>query len=110
MTAILAGVSPKTNFSTLLYAFGRDSRHNAHLISEWTAKPKGGRVDFQIKSVKWAIECVRNRDELEEHIARFLPGGKYHGSITSGELKEYVLDFRTTKPRKVRDMVISSGS
>jgi hypothetical protein len=78
-----------------------------HLTSEWAGRPLGGRVDFQIKSVKWAIECVMEGDRLEDHIARFLLGGRYYKWIMSGEIREYiVLDFRKSKPRKVRGIVI----
>ena len=77
------------------------------LTSEWTGEELGGRVDFQIKSVKWAIECVREGHKLEDRIARFQPGGRYHKWITSGEIKQYILlDFRKSKPRKVRGMVV----
>jgi hypothetical protein len=77
--------------------------NNAYLTSEWTGKSKCGRVDFRIKSIKWAIDCVRNSDRLGERIARFLPGGKYHRWITSGEIQEYVvLGFRSTKPHILR--------
>ena len=81
--------------------------HNVHLTSEWTGSLTSGRVDFQIKSVKWAIECVREADRLEQHIARFLLGGKYHRWISSGEIREYILlDFRTSKPVKIRGTFI----
>jgi hypothetical protein len=41
-----------------------------------------GDVDFQIK-------CVREGDRLEEQIARFQPGGRYHKWIIFGEIQEY---------------------
>jgi hypothetical protein len=51
---------------------------------------------------------VREGDRLEEHIARFRPGGIYYKWIISGEIQEYVtIDFRTSKPRKVRGIVMS---
>jgi len=82
---------------------------NVHLISEWAGRLLGGRVDFQVMPVKWAIECVREGDRLEDHIARFLPEGKYYKWIMSEEIKEYILlDFRKSKPRKVRGIVIFS--
>jgi len=63
-------------------------------------------VDFQVKSVKWAIECVREGDKLEEHIAKFEAGGRYYKWIISGEIQEYILlDFRKSKPKKARDNV-----
>jgi hypothetical protein len=61
--------------------------------------------------VKWVIECVRDGDEIDEHIERLQQGGRYYNWIVSGEVKEYIiLDFRTSKPRKARSMVISSRS
>jgi hypothetical protein len=76
------------------------------LISEWTGMTLGGRVDFQIKSAKWAIECVRDGDRLAEHIARFCPGDKYYKWITDREIQQYIiLDFRKTMPQTVRDNV-----
>ena len=76
---------------------------NAYLTSEWAGDSSRGQVDFQIKSVKWAIECVREGNDLDDHIARFQPGGRYHKWMISGEIQEYIiLDFRKSKPRKVR--------
>jgi len=77
-----------------------------YLTSEWSGKGLGGSVDFQIKSQKWAIECVREGDRLEQHIERFLEGGRYYKWIESREIEDYViLDFRTSTPRKVRDNI-----
>jgi hypothetical protein len=54
-----------------------------------------GRVDFYMKSKKWAIELLRNGDRLEEHVKRFTQGGKYSGL----DIDDYVvLDCRTTTP------------
>jgi hypothetical protein len=76
---------------------------NVYLTSEWAGKSLGGEVDFQLKCKRWAIECVRDGKELEEHIAMFQPGGRYNKCIISGEIQEYViLDFRKSKPRKPR--------
>lgn len=78
-----------------------------HLTSEWAGRPFRGRVDFRVNSVKWAIECVREGDRLEDHIARFLPGGKYYRWILSKQIEDFILlDFRRSKPRKVRGIVI----
>ena len=79
-----------------------------YLTSEWTGKTTGGRVDFQITSKGWAIECLRDGDKLEEHIAGFQERGKYYKWITSGEIKDYIiLDFRRSRPETVRGNVIS---
>ncbi|GAD99046.1 predicted protein [Paecilomyces variotii No. 5] len=78
--------------------------NNIHLSSEWTGKQVGGRVDFLVKSVGWAIECLRDGDKIEEHISRFSEGGRYHKWIQSSEIKQYIiLDFRTSIPQKPRD-------
>ena len=81
---------------------------NIHLSSEWSGKEKSGRVDFLVKSQKWAIECVRDGDKLEENISRFQGGGRYRRRIDSGEVEEYILlDFRKSQPRKIRGMTLS---
>jgi len=61
-------------------------------------------VDFYIKPVKWAIKCLRDGSDLLEHIERFQLGGTYYPWIVSGEIQDYILlDFRTSKPTKIRD-------
>jgi hypothetical protein len=78
-----------------------------YLSSEWAGKEIGGRIDFQVKSLGWAIECVREGHGLKEHIARFLPGGGYHKWVKSGEIKQHILlDFRTSMPSKIRGMML----
>lgn len=39
--------------------------------------------DFQIKSIGWANDYVRDGDRLDDHDAyeRFRPGGEYHSNI-----------------------------
>jgi hypothetical protein len=82
-----------------------------YLSSEWAGKESGGRVDFQVKSLGWAIECVREGHDLKEHIARFLPGGGYYRWVGSGEIKQHILlDFRTSMPSKTRGMILSLPS
>ena len=78
-----------------------------YLSSEWAGKETGGRVDFQVKSLGWAVECVREGHDLKEHIARFLPGGGYYKWVKSGEIKQHILlDFRTSMPIKTRGMTL----
>jgi hypothetical protein len=94
------------------------SRLNVYLTSEWSESPLVGRLNFRIEDMKWVIECVgdgdRDEDKIDEHIKRFQQGGRYYECIMSGEIEDYIiLDFRTSKPRKARGMVISlcpSGS
>jgi len=84
---------------------------NLFLTPEWRGSSSNGQVDFYIKSVKWAIECVREGDRLEQHIARFQPGGLYHPWIATEEILDYILlDFRTSKPSKKRGMFAFSPS
>jgi hypothetical protein len=76
--------------------------NHIYLSSEWAGRKSGGRVDFQVTSLGWAIECLRDGDRLDEHIARFqeLPTeGRYYKWIEFGEIKDYViLDFRSSRP------------
>jgi len=80
---------------------------NIYITSEWSGQSSAGRVDFQIKSVGWAIECLRDGNGLNEHIKRFLsPDGKYYRWVKSGEVQDYILlDFRQSMPQKVRDNI-----
>jgi hypothetical protein len=83
------------------------SELGVYLTSEWSGSSSAGRVNFRIKEMEWVIECVREGDRIDEHIARFRPGGNYYKWMTDGEVKEYIiLDFRTSKPQKARGMVI----
>lgn len=64
------------------------------------AHSKDGRVDFLLKKVKWGIECVRERDRLDDIIQRFLPGGRHYPWIEKNEILEYILvDFRKSMPK-----------
>ena len=70
------------------------------LTSEWGASSKDGRVDFLLKKVKWGIECVREGTRLDEHIQRFLPGGRYYPWIEEKQMSDYILiDFRKSMPK-----------
>lgn len=72
---------------------------NIYISSEWSGKDKNGRVDFLVRQVNWAIECVRDGSRLDEHISRFRKGGRYYQWIENGEITEYiVLDFRRRMP------------
>ena len=84
-------------YRACFYTLGRQ----VHLTSEWTRSSGNGRVDFQIKAVKWAIECVREGDRLKEHIQRFQKGGRYYGWISSEQVEDYILlNFWTSMPTK----------
>ena len=84
-------------YRACFYTLGRQ----VHLTSEWTGSPGNGRVDFQIKAVKWGIECVREGNKLKEHIQRFQKGGRYYGWISSEQVEDYILlNFRTSMPTK----------
>lgn len=84
---------------------------NLFLTPEWSGSSSNGQVDFYIKPVKWAIECAREGDRLDQHIARFQPGGIYYPLIATEEILDYILlDFRTSKPNKNRGMFAFSPS
>ena len=52
--------------------------------------------------MNWAIECVREGDRLQEHVARFQKDGIYHRWIQDGSIAEFIIiDFRTSMPPKV---------
>ena len=62
---------------------------NVYITPEWSGQPSAGRVDFQIKSIGWAIECLRDGNGLNEHIKRFQPpDGKYYRWVKSGEVQD----------------------
>ncbi|KAF8271054.1 hypothetical protein EI94DRAFT_631820 [Lactarius quietus] len=58
---------------------------------------KRGRVDFYVKSRKWAIELVRDGDQLQRHVDRFLTTSRY-GELPIEDF--LVLDCRNTIPEK----------
>jgi hypothetical protein len=77
----------------------------AYLKSEWSDRSMGskGRVDFYILDVGWAIELLRDGDHIEEHVARFLPNGRYYGALVARRVTAFILlDFRQSMPRAAR--------
>lgn len=77
-----------------------------YLSSEWTPAGLDGRVDFQVTSMKWAIECLREGDRLKEHLDKFeKEDGHYYHWIKNGHIEKYILvDFRTTEPPRLKCM------
>jgi hypothetical protein len=55
-----------------------------------------GRVDFYVKSRKWAIELVRDGAKLQEHVDRFRIPSRYADLPIAESL---VLDCRTSRPK-----------
>jgi hypothetical protein len=73
-----------------------------YLSSECSGEGNNGHMNFLVKSQKWAIECIRDGNRLEEHISKFEEGGRYHSWITSGDIQEYILlDFRKSPRQKI---------
>lgn len=73
-----------------------------YLTSEWSPAGLNGRVDFQVPSMKWWIECLQEGDRLREHVARFENGGRYFNWVAKGYIKENILiDFRTSEPPRL---------
>lgn len=73
-----------------------------HLSSEWPSEGSSGRVDFQVRSMKWAIECVREGDRLQQHVAKFQPGGIYSKWVEDHSITQFIIiDFRTSMPPTV---------
>ncbi len=76
--------------------------HQIYLSSEWSPVGMNGCIDFRVKSMNWAIECVREGDRLQQHVARFQKGGQYHRWLQDGSITEYIIiDFRTSMPPKI---------
>ncbi|KAF7361247.1 hypothetical protein MSAN_01156800 [Mycena sanguinolenta] len=67
------------------------------LSPEFGTGKTSGRLDFFVMgSKKWGIELLRKGDSLEDHLARFKPGGAYYGWIERGTMQDYVvLNFGT---------------
>ncbi|TCD67042.1 hypothetical protein EIP91_000604 [Steccherinum ochraceum] len=58
-----------------------------------------GRIDFFFPEKRWGIEILRDGKELQSHLNRFKPDGRYRDL----DMKEYViLDFRQTTPKNKR--------
>ncbi|KAI9768896.1 MAG: hypothetical protein M1839_003850 [Geoglossum umbratile] len=76
-----------------------------YISSAWSGAGSRGRVDFLVGLQRWAIECTRDGDRLNEHISKFQEGGQYYDRIQNGDIGQYiVLDFRTSQPKKIRDV------
>lgn len=61
------------------------------------------RLDFMITPANWALELLRDGDDLAEHEARFKPGGDY---FDYGWERYAVVDFRSypySQPRLRKD-------
>ena len=52
---------------------------------------KYGRVDFKVGELNWAIEMVRQGDDLEGHLRRFLTGGSYYPEVRAGLITEWCI-------------------
>ena len=52
--------------------------------------------------MNWAIQCVREGDRLQEHVARFQKDGIDQRWSQDGSIDEFItIDFRTSMPPKV---------
>ena len=70
-----------------------------YLESEYSPPGETGKVDFLVSEMRWAVECVREGDRLQEHVARFETKGTYSGWIADGRLSHWlILDFRLVGP------------
>ena len=54
-----------------------------------------GYVDFYLNKKRWAIELLRDSSDVNQHLARFRPGGLYHSMLQNGSIQAYiVVDLR----------------
>lgn len=61
----------------------------------------GGAIDFFFPGPKWGIELIRDGNEIDEHMARFEPGGQYHSLLATNEMVDFVvLDFTQKSAKK----------
>ncbi|KAK1145303.1 hypothetical protein N8T08_004464 [Aspergillus melleus] len=68
------------------------------ISSEWS-RSSAGRVDFWIPGKKWAIELLRDHDNIGGHIGRFKEHGTYHPWLKKREVLDWiVIDCATTLP------------
>ncbi|KAL2820673.1 hypothetical protein BJX63DRAFT_280234 [Aspergillus granulosus] len=71
------------------------------ISSEWS-RTRHGRIDFRIPERRWAIELLRDHDEIGEHIARFHKGGKYYNWTVDGTVRDWiVINCAITMPKNV---------
>jgi hypothetical protein len=62
-----------------------------------------GRIDFYIPDFRWAIEVLRDGVNIKEHIAHFLPAGRYYEALKARRVKSVImLDFRQSVPSVAR--------
>ena len=108
----LSGVEPKlgpgllhrpleATFQDELYRGIYKALGGIFTTSEWSGEGSRGRIDFVVTAgdERWGIECVRNGNNMGEHVRRFLPGGVYYPWVSGGSLQSYVLlDFRFDEP------------
>ncbi|KAL2821050.1 hypothetical protein BJX63DRAFT_418092 [Aspergillus granulosus] len=70
------------------------------ISSEWS-RTSQGRIDFWIPERRWAIELLRDHNEINEHIARFHMGGKYYNWIMDSTIRDWmVINCAITIPKK----------
>jgi hypothetical protein len=68
------------------------------ISSEWS-RSGNARVDFYIPKKKWAIELLRDHNDIKGHIRRFQEGGLYYPWIKENKVKDWIIIDCTTTPR-----------
>lgn len=71
-------------------AFNQVAGRGVPICSEWS-RSGNGRVDFYIPEKKWAIELLRDHDRVDEHIARFKTGGRYHSWFMDKMVNDWLI-------------------
>ncbi|KAL2820427.1 hypothetical protein BJX63DRAFT_313624 [Aspergillus granulosus] len=81
--------------------FNKVAGRGVPIRSEWS-RTRQGRIDFWIQEKKWAIELLRDHNQIDEHIARFYRDGKYYNQIKEGIIQDWIIvSCAISMPNKV---------
>ncbi|KAE8378205.1 hypothetical protein BDV26DRAFT_261958 [Aspergillus bertholletiae] len=82
-------------------AFNKVAGRGVPISTEW-ARTISGRVDFFIPEKKWAIELLRDYNQVDNHIKRFKEGGQYFQWLETKAVNDWIIiNCTTTAPTAV---------